>query len=269
MLVIFFILLREGMEAALIVGIIASFLKQSGLERFMPKMWLGVAIAVLTCGAGGYLVHKLIGEFPAVQQGYISGSIALVAVAMLTYMILWMKKAARNMKQQLQNSVTQAVNKDNGSGWALLAMAFLAVMREGTETVFFVLAVAENMSAQQVLIGMALGLSVAGIMGWLIYEGGVRINLARFFRWTGVFLIIVAAGLCGAALRNLHSAGIWNFGQTIIADWSGFLRESSTLGTILHGFFGYTDHPTTSDIVIWFVYLIPVLYLFLRKPKTT
>ncbi|AIL32368.1 iron uptake transporter permease EfeU [Basilea psittacipulmonis] len=271
MLVIFFILLREGMEAALIVGIVATFLKQSHLERYLPKMWLGVISAGVLCAVAGFLIHYIIGEFPQKQQGIISGCIALFAVAMLTYMILWMKKAARHMKKNLENSVNAAIHghDETHASWALCGMAFLAVVREGTETVFFILAAAQNIRSWEVISGGVLGLMVAAIVGWLIYEGGVRINLAKFFRWTGVFLIIVAAGLLAVAFRNFHNAGWWNIGQTQIADWSGFMRESSTIGTIMHGFFGYTEHPTFSDFFFWIAYLIPVLYLFLRNTSTS
>ena len=129
MLIAFLIMLREGIEAALIVGIVAGFLKQSGHSQLMPKVWLGVALAVLMCLGIGYGIHSATGEIPQKEQEFVVGVIGLVAVAMLTYMILWMKKAARSMKQQLQDSVQTALNRGNGQGWALVGMAFLAVAR--------------------------------------------------------------------------------------------------------------------------------------------
>lgn len=266
MLIAFLIMLREGIEAALIVGIVAGFLKQSGYRHLMPKVWAGVALAAALCFGVGFAIHRTTGEIPQKQQEFVVGLIGLVAVGMLTYMILWMQKAARSMKQHLQDSVQAALNK-GGSGWALVLMAFLAVIREGLESVFFLIAVFEQSPSPGMPVGAVLGLAAAALIGWLIYQGGMRINLARFFRWTGVLLIFIAAGLFSGALRALHEAGVWNAGQTLLADWSKVLHEDSPLGVLLGGFFGYTDHPTVSDVVSYLVYLIPVLFWFLRGSK--
>ena len=134
MLIAFLIMLREGIEAALIVGIVAGFLKQSGHHHLMNKVWLGVISAALLCVGIGLAIHRLTGEIPQKEQEFVVGAIGLVAVGMLTYMVLWMQKAARSMKQQLQDSVQTALNRGNGQGWALVGMAFLAVAREGSIT---------------------------------------------------------------------------------------------------------------------------------------
>ena len=228
MLIAFLIMLREGIEAALIVGIVAGFLKQSGYSHLMPKVWLGVVLAAGLCLSAGIAIHQTTGEIPQKQQELVVGIIGLVAVAMLTYMILWMQKAARSMKQHLQDSVQAALNK-GGSGWALVVMAFLAVIREGLESVFFLIAVFEQSPTPGMPIGASLGLLASVAIGFLLYQGGIRLNLAKFFRWTGVFLIFVAAGLLAGAFRALHEAGIWNIGQTILADFSHVLHEDSPL----------------------------------------
>ncbi len=246
MLIAFLIMLREGIEAALIVGIVAGFLKQSGHSRLMPKVWLGVALAALMCLGIGY---------------------GIVAVAMLTYMILWMKKAARSMKQQLQDSVQTALNRGNGQGWALVGMAFLAVAREGLESVFFLLAVFQQSPTWSMPVGAVLGLLAAVVIGALIYQGGMRLNLAKFFRWTGAFLIVVAAGLVAGSLRALHEAGVWNHLQEVVFDSSKYLHEDSPLGVLLGGFFGYTDHPTQGEVLAWLLYLVPVMIWFLHGSK--
>ncbi|MDO4640805.1 MAG: iron uptake transporter permease EfeU [Neisseria sp.] len=267
MLIALLIMLREGIEAALIVGIVAGFLKQSGYSHLMPKVWIGVILASLLCLATGIAIHKTTGEIPQKQQEFVVGLIGLIAVGLLTYMILWMQKASRSIKQQLQSSVQSALNRGGNQGWALVLMAFLAVVREGLESVFFLIAVFQQSPSPNMPIGAVLGLLIAIVIGWLIYQGGVRINLAKFFRWTGIFLIFVAAGLFSGAFRALHEAGIWNIGQTVVADFSHILHEDSVLGVLLGGFFGYTDHPVTSDIVLYFVYLIPVLFVFLKGSK--
>lgn len=264
MLIAFLIMLREGIEAALIVGIVAGFLHQSGNGHLMPKVWLGALSAALMCLLLGYGIHTATGEIPQKQQELVVGIIGLAAVAMLTYMILWMQKAARSMKQHLHDSVQTALNRSSGQGWALVGMAFLAVAREGLESVFFLLAVFQQSPSWQMPAGAVLGLAAAVVIGALIYQGGMRLNLTRFFRWTGVFLIIVAAGLLAGSLRALHEAGVWNRLQTIVFDISHILHEDSPLGVLLGGFFGYTDHPTQGEVLVWLLYLIPVMYWFLR-----
>lgn len=267
MLIAFLIMLREGIEAALIVGIVAGFLKQSGHSRLMPKVWLGVALAALMCLGIGYGIHSATGEIPQKEQEFVVGVIGLVAVAMLTYMILWMKKAARSMKQQLQDSVQMALNRGNGQGWALVGMAFLAVAREGLESVFFLLAVFQQSPTWSMPVGAVLGLLAAVVIGALIYQGGMRLNLAKFFRWTGAFLIVVAAGLVAGSLRALHEAGVWNHLQEVVFDSSKYLHEDSPLGVLLGGFFGYTDHPTQGEVLAWLLYLVPVMIWFLHGSK--
>ena len=267
MLIAFLIMLREGIEAALIVGIVAGFLKQSGHSRLMPKVWLGVALAALMCLGIGYGIHSATGEIPQKEQEFVVGVIGLVAVAMLTYMILWMKKAARSMKQQLQDSVQTALNRGNGQGWALVGMAFLAVAREGLESVFFLLAVFQQSPTWSMPVGAVLGLLAAVVIGALIYQGGMRLSLAKFFRWTGAFLIVVAAGLVAGSLRALHEAGVWNHLQEVVFDSSKYLHEDSPLGVLLGGFFGYTDHPTQGEVLAWLLYLVPVMIWFLHGSR--
>lgn len=268
MLISFLIMLREGLEAALIVGIIAGFLKQAGHGKLMPKVWLGITLAALMCLALGFGIHSATGEIPQKQQELVVGILGLVAVGMLTYMILWMQKAARSMKQELQQSIQTALNQGNTQGWALVSMAFLAVAREGLESVFFLLAVFQQSPTWSMPIGAVLGLVTATIIGALIYQGGMRLNLAKFFRWTGVFLIVVAAGLLAGSLRALHEAGVWNHLQTIVFDSSAYLHQDSPLGVLLGGFFGYTDHPTQGEILVWLLYLIPVMTWFLSGSKS-
>ena len=257
MLVAFLIMLREGIEAALIVGIVGGFLKQSGYSHMMPKVWAGVVLAALMCLGLGLWIHNKTGEIPQKQQEFVVGALGLFAVAMLTYMVLWMKKASRSLKQSLQQSVSSALQRGEGHGWALVSMAFLAVAREGLESVFFLIAVFNQAPTAEMPLGAVLGLVV----------GGVKINLGKFFQWTGVLLLFVAAGLFAGAFRALHEAGIWNIGQTIVFDSSHILHNDSVMGVLMGGFFGYTDHPVVSDLVLYFAYLITVLYLFFRQQK--
>ncbi len=267
MLVAFLIMLREGIEAALIVGIVAGFLKQSGYAHMMPKVWIGTVLAALMCLGLGLWIHNKTGEIPQKQQEFVVGALGLFAVAMLTYMVLWMKKASRGLKQSLQTSVSNALQRGSGHGWALVSMAFLAVAREGLESVFFLIAVFNQAPTAEMPLGAVLGLVAAAVIGYLIYKGGVKINLGKFFQWTGVLLIFVAAGLLAGAFRALHEAGVWNIGQIIVFDSSHILHNDSVMGVLMGGFFGYTDHPVVSDLVLYVVYLVTVLYLFFRQQK--
>lgn len=268
-LIALLIMLREGLEAALIVGIVAGFLRQSGKGCLMPKVWGGVALAVALCFGVGFVLLKTVGEIPQKQQELVGGIIGLIAVAMLSYMILWMNKAAKSMKQNLHGSMQQALSK-SASGWFLVSMAFLAVLREGLESVFFLFAVLTQRGAlSNMSLGAISGLVIAVIVGFLIYQGSVRINLAKFFRITSIFLIFVAAGLFAGSFRALHEGGVWNLWQQRLYeyssafDWSKVLDEDSPLGVMLGGFFGYVHQPTVSDAVLYFAYLVPVLAWFL------
>ena len=268
-LIALLIMLREGIEAALIVGIVAGFLRQSNKGHLMSKVWSGVALAVVLCFGVGFVLYKTVGEIPQKQQELVGGIIGLIAVAMLSYMILWMNRAAKSMKQNLHGSMQAALAKSS-SGWFLVLMAFLAVLREGLESVFFLFAVLTQRGAlSNMSLGAISGLFIAVIVGFLIYQGSVRINLARFFRMTSIFLIFVAAGLFAGSFRALHEGGVWNVWQqrlyeySHLFDWSKILDEDSPLGVLLGGFFGYVHQPTVSDMVLYFAYLLPVLAWFL------
>src|SRR6266568_1705875 len=212
MLPTFVIGLREGLEAALIVGIIAAFLGQSGRRDALPKVWLGVGIAVLICVAFGIGLHLLSDSLDFTEQERLETVIGAFAVVMVTYMVLWMTRHAKDMKGQLVGAASAALAR--GSAGALVMMAFLAVLREGFETVVFLLAVAQHsQSSAQALFGAVLGILLAAGIGYGIYRGGVRLNLARFFRVTGLVLVVVAAGLVMTAVHTAYEAGWLTAGQ--------------------------------------------------------
>ena len=194
MLPSFVIGLREGVEAALIVGIIAGFLRQEGRRDALRPMWLGVAAAIAICLAAGALLELLDEELPQRQQEGLETVVGAAAIAIVSFMIVWMRRHARGLSGQLRASARSALAA--GSTAALVAMAFFAVIREGLETVVFLLAVLQN--ADEPLTagaGALLGIACAIAIGFAVYSGGVRINLARFFRITGLVLVLVAAGL--------------------------------------------------------------------------
>jgi high-affinity iron transporter len=267
LLVAYLIMLREGIEAALIVGIVASYLKQTGRSQWMPGVWVGVALACVLCLGLGLVLDHLDAEFPQRQQELFEGLVGLLATVILTSMVFWMKKAARSIKAEIHDSIDSALGGHDRQGLALIGMVFFAVGREGLESVFFLLAIVEQSHGWAVPIGTALGLASAIGVGFAIYYGGVKLDLRRFFRWTGVFIIFVAAGLLATSLRAFHEAGVWNGLQKVVFDFSGVLPQDSVLGTLLSGFFGYQEAPTLGEIAIYFAFLLPVLAFFYTSSK--
>lgn len=263
MLAPFLIMFREGVEAAVIVGIIASYLRQTGRTHLMKGIWVGILLATLMCVAIAMILQATTGDFPQQEQELFAGIIAIVAVCVLTGMVFWMKKAGRSIKGELHSQLESAIQVEDKWGLALVGMAFFAVAREGLETVVFLLATFQQNVGPKAPVGALFGYAAAIAVGVGIYQGGIRINLRKFFKWTGAFIILVAAGLLAGGVRALHEAGIWNIGQTVVFDWSGILPTYGLIGSVLAGIFGYTDAPTVSELVAYFGYLIPTMLLFL------
>ncbi|BEP44181.1 MULTISPECIES: iron uptake transporter permease EfeU [Variovorax] len=265
MLIPFLIMLREGIEAALIVGIVASYLKQSGRGALMPAVWVGVLLAAALSLFAGAGLQLLAAEFPQKQQELFEGVVGLIAVVMLTSMVFWMRKAARSIKGELQASIDKALGKGaDGQGWALIGMVFLAVAREGLESVFFLLAVFQQSSGWEAPVGALGGIAVSVAIGWGLYSGGVRLDLRRFFRFTGLFILLVAAGLLAGVLRKLHEGGVWNHLQTVVFDMSTALPMDSPLGAVLSGLLGYQAAPVVGEVVVYLAFLAVSLFFFLR-----
>ena len=263
MLVAYLIMLREGIEAALIVGIVAAYLKQTGRSRFMPAVWAGVVLASVLCLALGIAMNVAETEFPQKSQELFEGAVALVAVGVLTSMVFWMKKAARSIKAELHDSVEAALSRSSDGGMGLVLMAFFAVGREGLESVFFLLATFQQDLGWGPPAGASLGVLSAVAFGAAITYGGYRLNLRRFFTWTSALIVFVAAGLLATALRSFHEAGLWNGLQGQAFDLSNLLPADGTAGTLLSGIFGYQDAPTVGEVLVYLAFLIPALWLLL------
>lgn len=258
--------LREGLEAALIVGIIAAFLGRHGRRDALPKVWLGVGLAVLICLGFGVGLHLLSQSLDFTQQERLETVIGLFAVVMVTYMVLWMSRHSRDMKGQLVGAAEAALAR--GSARALIMMAFLAVLREGFETVVFLLAVAQHsVSSGQALAGAVVGIGLAAGIGYGIYRGGVRLNMARFFRGTGVVLVLVAAGLVMSTLHTAWEGGWISFGQGQALDLHWLVRPGTVLESLFTGVLGIPARPTLIEIAGWLLYLVPMLGVVLW-PRT-
>ncbi|HGM5489913.1 TPA: iron uptake transporter permease EfeU [Serratia fonticola] len=268
MFVPFLIMFREGLEAALIVSLIASYLKRTQRGQWLGVVWIGVIVAVALCLALGIFINETTGEFPQKQQELFEGLVAVVAVCILTYMVFWMRKVSRSVKVHLEGAIDNALNSGKRQGWALVAMVFFAVAREGLESVFFLLAAFQQDVGIAAPIGAMLGLACAIVVGMLIYWGGIKLHLAKFFKWTSLFILFVAAGLAAGAIRAFHEAGLWNHFQDIAFDLSNQLSTHSLLGTLLEGMFGYQEAPSVSEVAVYFLYLIPALIFFFLPQRT-
>ena len=253
---------REGIEAALIVGIVASYLVRSGRREWLPALWLGVALACAVSLAAGAALDIIVGELPQRGQELFEAVVGLIAAAMLTSMVFWMRKAARSIRGELQAGVDAALSGPH-QGLALVGLAFLAVVREGLESVFFLLAIFQQNSGWAPAIGAGLGIGLAAVIGYAIYALGVKLNLRSFFRWTGILILFVAAGLVANAVRSLHEAGLWNHLQQGVYDLGTVLPADSALGAILSGCFGYQERAALGEVLAYLAFLVPMLALFL------
>ena len=265
MLPTFVIGLREGLEAALIVGIVAAFLAQQGRREALRQVWVGVGAAVAICLAIGVALQVISQDLPQRQQEGLETVIGLIAVAMVTYMVVWMRQHSRDLKGDLEHATSDALA--SGSAKALVLMAFLAVLREGFETAVFLLATFQH-SSRPLLggVGALLGLATAVVIGLLIYRGGVHLNLSRFFRVTGLVLVVIAAGLVMASFHTAHEAGWLDVGQTRVADLTWLVRPGTPLSSLLTGVLGIQAQPVVIEVVAWFAYLVP-LVLFVAWPQ--
>jgi high-affinity iron transporter len=263
----FIIGLREGLEAALIVGIVASFLVAQGRRDALRQVWLGVAAAIAICVVVGVVLELVTAELPQAAQEGLETVIGLLAVAMVTYMVVWMRRHARDMRAQLETSATTALA--SGSATALVVMAFLAVLREGFETAVFLLAAFQASSSPALAgSGALLGVLVAAALGYGIYKGGVRLNMARFFRVTGAVLVVVAAGLLMTAAHTAHEAGWLNLGQQRAFDLSWLVLPGTPVSALLTGVLGIQPYPVVIEVVVWVVYAVPLL-LYVLMPTGT
>jgi high-affinity iron transporter len=254
----FVIGLREGLEAALIVGIVAAFLGQQGRRDALRQVWIGVTVAVLICIGIAIALQVISSDLPQRQQEGLETVVGALAVVMVTYMILFMRRHARDLRGDLEGAAASALAA--GSSRALVLMAFLAVLREGFETAVFLLATFHASGDATVSwIGAVLGICVAVVIGYGIYKGGVRLNLARFFKITGLVLVVVAAGLVMTAFMTANEAGWLNYGQQQAFDLSWLVRPGTPLSSLLTGVLGIQPYPTWVMALAWLVYLVPMV----------
>jgi len=277
--------LREGLEAALVVGILVAYIRRLGRADVLGRMWVGIGLAIaLALGIGAVLTFGAYALTTEAQE-IIGGSLSLVAVGMVTWMIFWMQKAGRTMKSTLQGGVDRALA--HGSLWALVTVGFVSVAREGIETTLLLWSMVQSFGdAPQSLLGALLGLLIAVVVGWLLARGAVRLDLRRFFAWTGGFLVIVAAGVLAYAVMDLQEAGVLGGPFTAVAptdavtgavltglagfpfgwafDVTSVIAPGGAWATILQATVGFMPHMTWLQVIAWALYMAVVGTFFVR-----
>ena len=270
------IALREGLEAALVVSIIVAYLVKSGRRDALPKLWLGVGLAALIPLVAGAIMTWGPKTLSFQGQEILGGTLSFVAVGLVTWMIFWMGKNARELKGELEGSLSKALAED-GSGWGVVWIAVVAVGREGVETALFVWATVRSSietSIMQTTVGVVTGLVIAIVLGVLIYQGAVRINFRIFFATTGYFLVVVAAGIVAYGTGDLQEAGVLSGIMSHAWDLSSYLPASTSplhwLYVLLQAMFQFNLQPTVLQAVGWCLYIVPVLTLLtlqIRGPR--
>src|SRR4051794_1132205 len=262
--------LREGLEASLVVTILIAYLVKTGRTHLLPRIWAGVGVAVLvSLGFGALLTYGPRGLTFQAQEA-IGGSLSVVAVCFVTWMIFWMRRAARGLAGELRGQIDKAAD---GGRWSLVLVAALAVGREGLETALFLWAATQTATgahtvstvpAWQPLTGAVLGIATAVVLGYLLYRGAVKINLTTFFTWTGAFLIVVAAGVLGYGFHDLQEARFLPGLNSLAFDVSSHIDEGSWYGALLKGVFNFSPQTTWLQAGVWTAYLVITMTLFLR-----
>ena len=258
------ITLREGLEAALVIGIILAYLRQTDNRRGFRPVWLGTSLAVLVSLLAGALIYTLAGEFSGRAEQIFEGTAMFLAVGVLTWMIFWMRKQAVDIKAHLHAQVESALT--SGSSLGLAIIAFLVVVREGIETVLFLFAATRVAdSPLSFTLGGILGLVIAIIIGYTVYKGSSRLNLRTFFNVTSLVLIIFAAGLLGHGIHEFHEAGLIPPAIEHVWDINHILPENSTAGQFLKALFGYNGNPSLVEVLAYAAYLALVLVSYFRS----
>ncbi|WP_407344286.1 iron uptake transporter permease EfeU [Pengzhenrongella phosphoraccumulans] len=254
--------LREGLEAALVVGILVAYLVKTGRRDALAQLWLGVCLAVsISLAFGAVLTFGPRGLTEQTQEA-IGGTLSIAAVGLVTWMIFWMARTARHLKSDLHHRLDDAVSAGK---WAVLVMAMLAVGREGLETALFLWAAAGSTgSTTHPLLGAALGLATSILIGWAIYRGALTLNLRAFFAWTGLFLIVVAGGVLSYGVHELQEAGVLPVLTSLAFDVSAAIPPASWYGTLLKGVFNFAPATTWLALLAWFAYVVPTVTVFVR-----
>lgn len=259
----FVTLLREGFEVTLLVAIVLAYLVKIGRPEGKRQVWFGVGAALLVSLVVGGTLFVTAGELEGRPEQIFEGTAMWVAVGFLTYMVLWMRRESRTVAHGIRRGIDSAVER--GGSLALVSLVFVMVLREGVETALFMFGITRTSEPLQVALGAALGIAAAVALGYAVYVGGKRIDLGTFFKVTGVFLILVAAGLFAHGVAEFEEAGLL---PALMPLWdvssSPILGEETLLSELLTTFFGWDPAANLLELLAWFAYVAAVGYAFLR-----
>ena len=259
--------LREGVEAALIVAILLAYLNRSGNGAQASRIWLGTGLALLLSVAAGVVIFQTAGSLEPPYEQYFEATALLIAAAVVTWMLFWMLRQSKALRGELHARVERTLTEGTAFGLALLA--FSAVIREGLETSIFLVGQATSVRADapSIVLGALLGLAASVAIGGIFYTGSRRIDLRSFFRWTGIGLIFIAAGLLSQGIHELVEVGAIPFGSTTAYDLSSVLPDASGIGQFLRAILGYSAAPEITTLGVHIAYLVVVLGLYLRPTR--
>jgi high-affinity iron transporter len=256
MLASFLLALREGLEAALIIGIVLGALHKMKRSEMASAVWYGTVSALLVSSVAGVTLTTFGLELEGMAEMIFEGFTMVLAACVLTWMVFWMSRQSRRIKGELEAGVTRATS--TGGGRALFGLAFIAVMREGIELALFLTAAVFASSAQQTVIGGLLGLGVAVLLGWGLFASTLRLDLRRFFQVTGFLLILFAAGLVAQGIHEFNEVGWIPPVVEHVWDLNSVLDENSTLGTMLKALFGYNGNPSLTEVLAYLAYYVAI-----------
>ncbi len=254
--------LREGLEASLIVSILIAYLVKSNRRHEIRYVWIGVAAALVLVVAVFTGVTIAFDQLSFRTQEVVGGTMSILAAALVTWMIFWMRRTARFLKTELEGQLSTALGP-----FALATVAFVTVGREGLETAAIIWSTIIGSTTAQPFIGATLGILIAVVLGFGIYRGAIKVNLGTFFTITGALLIVVAAGVLAYGIFDLQEARVLPGFNHRVFDISSTIPPDSWYGTLLKGTVNFQPDPSWLQVIAWVGYLIPVLWLYLRKPK--
>lgn len=254
MLASFLLSLREGLEAALIIGIVLAALRKTDRSGLIPVVWQGLAAAVAASLVAALLLNWLGAEFEGRAEEIFEGVAMLAAAALLTWMIFWMRRQAVDQKKNLETGISQAALQSNRR--ALFGLSFLAVGREGFELVLFLTATQFTSGGTQTLLGALLGLTTSILLGWILFTSSKRLQLKQFFMVTNVLLILFAAGLVAHGVHEFNEAGIIPSVIEHVWDINPILNEKQPFGQMLTALFGYNGNPSLTEILAYLAYFL-------------
>jgi high-affinity iron transporter len=261
------IMIREGFEAALVVAIVFAYLRRIGRLDLARSVWQGVALATATAFAVGVFVRLTAGSLDGDARMRAFAAISAVAAIVLTWMVFWMRRQSRLIKGDLEHKVDAALRSDN-SRRAIVAVALVAVLREGIEAVLFLIAAGTGESGGAVIAGALVGLMLAALLAYLVYWGGRSMPLKAFFTVTGLLLIVFAAGLVAKTVLFLQMSGdLGSFNLNGVYDLTSFrwLTQQTEAGKFLAAMFGWDPRPSIEQVLAWVAFAVPVTWLFLRR----